>query len=77
MFYLAERNPSSAFQTYAATVGAIELLRQFPRRGRQGRYEGTRELFVQEFPYVVVYLVGETEVTILRVLHGALAWPPA
>jgi toxin ParE1/3/4 len=50
-------------------------LKLFPRRGRTGRKEGTRELVLTQLPYLVVYEVGEQSVTVLRILHGARKWP--
>jgi plasmid stabilization system protein ParE len=50
---------------------AIRSLRQSPDRGRLGREDGTRELFVVPLPYVVVYRAGEQSVEILRVYHTA------
>ncbi len=44
--------------------------------GRTGRLHGSRELVVAGTPYVVKYRVAETQVDILRVLHGAQTWPP-
>jgi toxin ParE1/3/4 len=43
--------------------------------GRPGRVQGTRERIITGTPYIVVYRVRH-EVEILRVLHGAMRWPP-
>jgi toxin ParE1/3/4 len=43
--------------------------------GRPGRVQGTRERVITGTPYLVVYRVRH-EVEILRVLHGAMRWPP-
>jgi plasmid stabilization system protein ParE len=58
----------------AALREAAELLRFFPRAGREGRSAGTREWVVRGYPYVLVYEVGMSdadEVMILAVFHGA------
>lgn len=75
--YLAERNPAAARRAQTAIREAVERLAEYPHRGRPGRYEGTRELVIGGLPYVVVYIAGDGEITILRVLHAAQAWPPA
>jgi plasmid stabilization system protein ParE len=50
---------------------AGESLTVFPRRGRPGRIEGTREL-VPVSPYIIVYEIDRhDDVAILRVWHGA------
>jgi toxin ParE1/3/4 len=59
-----------------------EQLAPHPRRGRSGRVPGTRELVVPRLPYIVVYSLTPShsdikpDVTILRVIHGAMQWPP-
>jgi plasmid stabilization system protein ParE len=37
--------------------------------------EGTREMVIDRTPYIAAYLIEGTIVRILRVLHGARAWP--
>ena len=54
-------------------VGALD---EFPFRGRIGRVEGTRELPLAGLPWIAVYAVEGDAVTVLRLLHGAQAWPP-
>ncbi|HEX5415337.1 MAG TPA: type II toxin-antitoxin system RelE/ParE family toxin [Chloroflexota bacterium] len=71
VLYVAERNPDAAKRLQAAMRHAVEGLADFPNRGRPGRYEGTRELVITGYPYIVVYRVREESVRILRVLHGA------
>ena len=46
----------------------------FPRRGRPGRKDGTRELVLSPLPYVVVYAVRGDVIYIVRILHGAQQW---
>jgi hypothetical protein len=50
---------------------AIGSLKDIPHRGRVGREEGTRELFLPPLPYVAVYRVKEQSIQILRVYHAA------
>ena len=49
-------------------------LAEHPKRCRQGRVEGTRELVVRP-NYIVVYAETPEMVTVLRVLHAAQMWP--
>ncbi len=49
-------------------------LREFPRRGRRGRIDGTRELVFFGPPYVVVYRIQDQIVEVLRIYHGAQDW---
>ena len=53
----------------------IEQLRRHPLMGRSGRVEGTRELVVSRYPYVVAYQLAEDTVDILAVIHCARLWP--
>jgi toxin ParE1/3/4 len=73
--YIFEKNPRLAATTIRRILESASELKLFPRRGRTGRKEGTRELVLTQLPYLVVYEVGEQSVTVLRVLHGARKWP--
>jgi toxin ParE1/3/4 len=50
-------------------------LQSFPRRGRKGRIEGTRELVFPGLPYIAVYQVKDQVVEVIRIYHGAQDWP--
>ena len=76
IFFLAERNPDAARRVQAAIRDAVERLSTYPHRGRPGRRDGTRELIVVGLPYVIIYAMADTELTILRVLHAAQDWSP-
>jgi toxin ParE1/3/4 len=54
---------------------ASRILAAFPKAGRAGRMDGTRELSVSGTQYLLIYAVREETVEILRVLHGAQQWP--
>ena len=43
----------------------------FPRRGRPGKKEGTRELVLSPLPYVVVYRISDEVIQLVRILHGS------
>jgi addiction module RelE/StbE family toxin len=69
--YIAQENPAAARQIGRELVLAGDSLAVFPRRGRQGRLIGTRELTVIT-PYIIVYEIDEAgTVFILRLWHGA------
>ena len=76
--YIAESRPESARRVAQSVVERISELQSFPRIGRLGRVEGTREIAFPPLPYVAVYeiLDAQDEVRVLRVLHGAQQWPP-
>ena len=52
--YLFERTPERAKQLVRTLYDAPASLLEFPKRGRLGKKEGTRELVISPLPYVVV-----------------------
>jgi len=73
--YLIQNAPSALAAMHDRITTAAESLRQFPRRGKPGRVDSTRELIVTNVPYTLVYTVEDTHVAITRVLHQAQNWP--
>lgn len=73
--YIAEENPAAASKVVAKLWPAVQTLADQPHMGRPGRVFGTRELVVANTPLIVPYRVVNTEIQILRVLHGARNWP--
>lgn len=69
--HIAEDNPEVARKTVRNIFERIEMLVTFPRRGRIGREEGTRELVLAPLPYIVVYRVKDSSIEILQIRHGA------
>jgi addiction module RelE/StbE family toxin len=69
--YLKERYPHYRQPTMRKLYETIRSLRQWPRRGRPGSEEGTREILLPPLPYVAVYRVTEQAIEVLRVYHGA------
>jgi len=62
-------NPALAAQTVLAILDTAEImLNLFPLSGRPGRIKGTRELVLNNLPYIVIYSV-ESAVNIIRVFH--------
>jgi toxin ParE1/3/4 len=80
--WIKAHNQEAAARVGRRILAAVEDLAIHPYRGKRGRSPNTRELVVTRFPYVIVYSVeprvnGRPEtVVILRVLHGAMLWPP-
>ncbi len=73
--YIREDNPDAARRLYEVVRKRVPILSSYPQLGRTGRVEGTRELVVSGWPYIVVYRIKEQEVLILRVRHAAQEWP--
>ena len=73
--YIAEDNPAAAQNVASKIKEATSLLKEHSAAGRSGRIEGTRELVIPEFPYIIPYRVRNGEIEILRVLHNARKWP--
>jgi len=46
-----------------------------PQIGRAGRVFGTRELIMQDFPFLIVYRVRQEYVQILRLIHQSMKYP--
>jgi len=73
--YIADENPAAADRQIARFFRSAEGLLTFPRKGRPGRTEGTRELVVPGTSHIVVYEILESAVFIIAILHGARRWP--
>jgi toxin ParE1/3/4 len=73
--YLAARNPKAARLVFRRIIATARRLRDFPNSGRPGQIDGTRELVVPGFPYLIVYRVSSNAVEILRVFHTSRDWP--
>ena len=73
--YLDERNPVAASTVARAIQVSTRRLIENPNSGRPGRVDGTRELVILKYPYVVAYRVTKDSVDILAVRHSARLWP--
>lgn len=73
--YIAQDNPTAAVDTVLEIIKAVENLADHPEIGRIGRVFNTRELIINDTPYIVPYRVKSETIQILRVLHGAMQWP--
>jgi toxin ParE1/3/4 len=73
--YLFEHAADRAERLVRALYDAPATQLMFPNRGRAGKKEGTRELVMSPFPYIVDYAVRGGAVYVVRILHGAQQWP--
>ena len=67
--YIAADNPIAAEQVVTYIIATADSLSAFPLLGRMGRKAGTRELVVPQYPYLLVYRLTASKVTILTVAH--------
>ncbi len=74
--YISDDNPHAAQRVKDDIEMKAEKLPEFPKMGRPGRVEGTREILVWS-NYILVYQEDALAVRILRVLHAMQLWPPA
>jgi toxin ParE1/3/4 len=68
-------NPKAATKVAKTLYDGCVSLTNLPRRGRQGRIPGTRELIFSGLPYIVVYKIQDEAVELIRIYHGAQDWP--
>ncbi len=74
--YIETHGSSATARRVALSIHErIDTLAEFPERGRPGRMQNTRELVLTGLPYLAVYRLKGTDAEILRILHGAQAWP--
>jgi addiction module RelE/StbE family toxin len=73
--YLLARSPSGAANVVAAVIEGVEGIEEYPFKGRQGRWRGTRELVIARYPYIVAYRVRVDVIEILYVHHTRQQWP--
>lgn len=69
--YVAKDKPDAAARLATRIVAVVEALRNQPNLGRVGAEAGIRELVIGGTPYVVLYSVKRTQVTISTIWHGA------
>ena len=74
--YIASKNPYAALKMDELFSEAVKKLAVFPRLGRTGRIQNTRELIPHE-SYCLVYEIDATTNTIwiLALVHTSRQWP--
>lgn len=73
--YIARDSKPAARKALTAIIDAPQPLIEMPYIGRVGRIEGTRELVVKNYPYILAYRVQNDAIEILDVIHTAREWP--
>ncbi len=73
--YIARDKPDAARNVARRIKSEVDRLREYPGMGRPGRVDGTRELVISGFPFIIPYRVKNNTIEILRVLHGAMLRP--
>lgn len=76
MEYISKDNPQAAIALDNQFETIAEQACERPQMYRVGRVAGTYEAVVRPH-YVLVYQVEGDTLSVLRVLHTALQWPPA
>ncbi len=76
--YIAEDDPLAAFLVVNKINDRVETdLPDHPEMGWRGfDLPDTRELAIPDTPYIVVYTIEDTTISIVQVCHGAQLWPP-
>jgi len=74
--YIRQENAPAAERIAKTIYESAGSLKSFPKKGRTGRVEGTRELPLSPLPFVIVYRTRKDVVEIANVIHGAQKWPP-
>jgi toxin ParE1/3/4 len=75
VLHIQQDSPAAAAKVAQSLYDGCDRLGAFPRQGRKGRIEGTRELVLARLPYIVVYRIQDQDLEILRIYHGAQDWP--
>lgn len=73
--YVARENPKAAKSVFKRIRSTATRLGRFPEIGRRGHVQSTREVIVDDLPYIIVYRVSSDGVEIIRVLHTAMDRP--
>lgn len=67
--YIALENSKAAAEMFVYIKTKVDALRDFLSSGQPGRVPGTRELVIDQYPFVVPYRVVGDELHVLRVFH--------
>ena len=73
--YLNKISPSIEDNFLKDVERGINLIKKYPESGRIGRVSETRELILKKFQYILVYLIKESCLDIIRLLHTSRKWP--
>ena len=73
-FYSEEASLFIANEADLRIVEAAHRALRRPFSYREGKRSGTREYVMRRFPYILVFRVQATKVSIVRVLHQAMSY---
>ncbi len=75
--HIATDNPNAALAIHERLFESVDELLTYPKLGRPGRVDGTRELVVTRTPFIVAYEfdTSRQRIYIHAVVHGAQLWP--
>ena len=68
---IATQSPGGARNVQARIQAVMQLLLQYPYIGRATGRPGIRRVVVWPYPYLLTYRVGNVEIVIRTVRHGA------
>ena len=67
--YLAEIDSSLAKNFVAQVIKQLNHLETETHLGRPGKISGTRELLIDDSPYIIAYRVKHSFIEILEIIH--------
>ncbi len=73
--YIAQDDAKAAYNVLIRIKAAADNLSHHPEIGRIGRVSGTREIVVNDIPYILPYQVTDKNIRILAVMHTSRKWP--
>ena len=72
--FIKKDNPQAAEKIVKMLWQKVNILKDHPEIGRPGRVKETRELILNEIPFIIPYRI-KINIEILRVLHSSRNWP--
>ncbi len=73
--YIARDSVDTAINVINRIKAAADNLAHYPGIGRSGRVLTTRELVLNDLPYIIIYQITDKDVRILAVFHTSRKWP--
>jgi len=75
--HIALDNLAAAARQCKRIMDSIQQLRPFSELGKRTRVFTIRELVVPRTPYIVFYRPEQTDVVLIRIMHGSMLIPPS
>jgi addiction module RelE/StbE family toxin len=71
-YFISQHEEDMGKTIISHVIKSVDRLASNPLSGRIGRINGTRELIIRQFPYIVYYRIVDNKCAeIVRVLHTA------